>query len=112
MFSPEPKAGCGATLGHLDLIIVAPDPRLKREALFLLARCFHEKGFMDLAREEYRKALDEHSGTDERSREILYHLGAIAEAEGDTAEARSCYAQIYAVDIGYRDVAAKMEQLS
>jgi tetratricopeptide (TPR) repeat protein len=88
------------------------DPRLRREALFFLARCFHEKGFLDLARGEYEKALSEHPELDERAREILYNLGAIAEAEGNLADARSCYARIYAVDIGYRDVAKKMEQTS
>ena len=66
---------------------------------------------MDLAKREYGKALDAHPNVDERAREILYNLGAIAEAEGDSGEARSCYARIYAVDIGFRDVAAKMEQL-
>lgn len=87
------------------------DPRLKGESLFLLAQCFHQKGFLDLARREYQKALDTQQSADERTREILYNLGAIAEAEGDLSEARTCYARIYAVDIGYRDVAAKMEQL-
>ena len=38
-------------------------------------------------------------------------LCAIAEVEGDPRLARSFYARIYEVDIGYRDVAAKMEQL-
>jgi len=87
------------------------DPRLQADALFHLALCFQKKGFLDLARKEYLRALDGHQSVDERAREILYNLGAIAEAEGDTAEARSCYARVYAVDIGYRDVATKMEQL-
>jgi tetratricopeptide (TPR) repeat protein len=87
------------------------DPRLQGEALFLLAQCFHQKGFLDLAKREYQKALDTQDTGDERAREILYNLGAIAEAEGNASDARTCYARIYAVDIGYRDVAAKMEQL-
>ena len=87
------------------------DPRLEGEALFLLAQGFHKKGFLDLARKQYERALDGQRTVDERAREILYNLGAIAEAEGDAEEARACYARIYAVDIGYRDVAAKMEQL-
>ena len=103
----------GATdeaLGELQKAV--SDPRLKREALFFLARCFHEKGILDLARQEYEKAFAEHPELDDRAREILYNLGAIAEAEGNLADARSCYARIYAVDIGYRDVAKKMEQTS
>ena len=47
---------------------------------------------------------------DERAKEILYNLGDLAAAEGSGEEARSFYARIYEVDIGYRDVAAKMEE--
>ena len=86
------------------------DPRIQREAMFLLAQCFQRKGFVDLARKEYAKALEGSRELDERAKEILYNLGALAEAEGNGAEARSCYARIYEVDIGYRDVAAKMER--
>ena len=42
----------------------------------------------------------------------MYHLGEIAEADGQNAEARACYSRIFETDIGYRDVAAKMEQLN
>ena len=82
----------------------------RRRALFLLAQCFHRKGYLDLARKGER-ALAKHPTVDERAREILYNLGSISEIEGDAHLARSFYARIYEVDIGYRDVAAKMEQL-
>jgi hypothetical protein len=42
---------------------------------------------------------------------VLYNLGLIAEAEGNPGEARRHYARIYEVDIGFRDVATKMEAL-
>jgi tetratricopeptide (TPR) repeat protein len=86
------------------------DSRVRREAQFSLAQCFQRKGFVDLARREYERALEGSSEVDERSKEILYNLGSIAESEGDGAEARSFYARVYEVDIGYRDVAAKMEK--
>jgi tetratricopeptide (TPR) repeat protein len=86
------------------------DPRLRREAYFHMAQCFHKKGFVDLARKEYEAALEGVHEVDERAKEVLYSLGSIAEAEGDGNEARSYYARVYEVDIGYRDVAAKMEQ--
>jgi tetratricopeptide (TPR) repeat protein len=85
------------------------DPRVRREAHFHLADCFKSKGFLDLARKEYERALEGQS-LDERGKEILYNLGAIAEAEGDAAQARASYARIFEADIGYRDVAAKMER--
>ncbi len=84
------------------------EPRVRGEALFLLGQCFQEKGILDLARKEYERALEARAGIDERAKEILYNLGTIAESEGDPAEARSRYIQIYEVDIGYRDVAEKM----
>lgn len=86
------------------------EPRVAREARFWIAQCFQRKRFFDLAKKEFQKALEGASFVDERAKEILYNLGAIAEAEGDAAEARAHYARVYEVDIGYRDVAAKMEQ--
>jgi tetratricopeptide (TPR) repeat protein len=94
-----------------ELQKAATDPRVKREAQVLLAQCFQSKGFLDLARAEYERALESAGSLDERGKEILYHLGAIAEAEGKSAEARAFYARIFGVDVGYRDVAARMERL-
>ncbi len=85
------------------------DPRSKREAHTLLAQCFREKGYFDLARREYEQALEGIQGVDDRAKEILYNLGAIAESENKPAEARAFYARIFQVDISYRDVAARME---
>ena len=87
------------------------DPRQADAAHMALARCFQEKGFLDLARSEYEKALTAHPGVDETAREILYNLGLIAEAEGNSAEARSLYARIFEVDTGYKAVFAKMALL-
>ena len=94
-----------------ELQKAATDSRSKREAQVLLAQCFHSKGFLDLARAEYERALEASGPLDERGKEILYHLGAIAEAEQKPAEARALYARIFGVDVGYRDVATRMERL-
>ncbi len=88
------------------------EPRVRDEALFLLGQCFQRKGILDLARKEYEQALAATKGVDERAKEILYNLGTIAETRGARDEARSFYIRIYEVDIGYRDVAEKMSQLS
>jgi tetratricopeptide (TPR) repeat protein len=86
------------------------DPRTKREAQLCLAQCFQGKGFADLARKEYQRALEGVAQVDERAKEILYNLGLISESEGNNAEARGYFARIFEVDIGYRDVAGKMER--
>src|SRR6185436_2471839 len=75
------------------------DPRAKREAQVNLAQCFQGKGYLDLARREYERALEGGATNDERAKEILYNLGAIAEAEGDATGARAFYARIFEVDI-------------
>jgi len=85
------------------------DPRHEREARALLAQCFQKKGFLDLARKEYERALGEGRELDERAKEILYNLAEIAASESDRAGARGFYARIYEVDVGFRDVAAKMD---
>lgn len=89
----------------------ADEPRVRDEALFLLGECFHKKGILDLARKEYERALEATDKKSERAKEILYNLGSIAEAQGARDEARSFYIRIYEIDIGYRDVAAKMGTL-
>jgi tetratricopeptide (TPR) repeat protein len=86
------------------------DPRTKREAQLGLAQCFQGKGFGDLARKEYLRALEGSVQVDDRAKEILYNLGLISEKEGNAAEARGYFARIFEVDIGYRDVAEKMER--
>lgn len=86
------------------------DPRTRRDAQFSLAQCFQGKGYADLARKEYQKCLEGTPGVDDRAKEILYNLGLIAETEGNGAEARTFFARIFEVDIGYRDVVAKMER--
>jgi tetratricopeptide (TPR) repeat protein len=86
------------------------DPRVRVEARMSLAHCFQAKGFLDLSRKEYEGALEGSTGVDDRAKEILYNLGEIAEAEDKSDEARGYYARIFEVDIGYRDVAAKMER--
>ena len=87
------------------------EARIRDEALFLMGTCFQKKGILDLAKKDYQLALEGTDGTNDRAKEILYNLGAIAEEQGDTEEARSCYLRIYEVDIGYRDVATKMGAL-
>ncbi len=103
-------------LGELDsaaaeLQRAISDHRSRGEALFYLGQCFQRKGLSDLARSQYTAALEGLPGAGDRTKEILYNLGAISEAEGDAALARSFFVRIYEVDIGYRDVAEKMEQL-
>jgi len=86
------------------------DPRVQRDSRLAMAQCFQHKGYADLAKKEYLRVLEGVADVDERAKEVLYNLALIAESEGAAGDARAYYARIYEVDIGYRDVAAKMEQ--
>ena len=88
------------------------DPRKKVDALFLLGRAFRGKDLGDLAKAQLVKALDAGGGqTGKRGLEILYELGSVAEEAGQTAEALQQYSDILEQEIGYRDVARKVEHL-
>ena len=97
-------------LGQLQKCL--SDPRHKPEAQFCLGQCFQRKGVLELAQKQFEEALESFRGNGDRTKEILYSLGAIAETDQDLARARSYYLRIYEVDVHYRDVASKVEQLN
>jgi tetratricopeptide (TPR) repeat protein len=85
------------------------NPKRRVEALYLMGRCFKEKGQYDIAASQLQKASEEVPTMDEKKMGILYELGEVLEAQGDFETALSHFKQIYAVDIGYKDVAKKIE---
>lgn len=88
------------------------DPRRRPDSLGGLGRCFLAKGMFELAAKQLEKALEEAGSTGgERSKQLLYDLATVKEKQGDPARAREFLARIYEVDIGYQDVAARMESL-
>jgi tetratricopeptide (TPR) repeat protein len=87
------------------------EPRHAATLALLKGRCFQAKGFADLAAKELRAALVGSAPTDDRAKEIRYHLGLLAESQGDVAAAKEHFGQVFEVDIAYRDVAKRMEAL-
>lgn len=88
------------------------DPRLKLEALFHLGRSFRQKGMRDLARTQLEKALEAGGHHHDRSLDLLYELGCLAEEDGESDAARGYFSRIIEADIGYRDAASRLEALS
>jgi len=84
-------------------------PKHRIMALFYLGMAFRRKGQMDLAVDQLKTAAGELVGMDETKKAVLYELGDLLSAQGDTAGALDCFKHIYQVDIGYRDVAARVE---
>lgn len=86
------------------------DPRKKTDAMFLLGQAFQRKGLHDLALGQYQKALDA-AGGGARAKEALYEMGVICEAQDKRDDALGHFTKILEQDIGFRDVAQKVEAL-
>ncbi len=86
------------------------NPQRRIRSLYYLALCFKQKQQFDIALEQLEKAASELQIMDSTKKDILYELGSICEAMQDKEKAAQYFKQIYAVDIGYRDIAQKIEQ--
>ncbi len=86
------------------------NPKRRIKALYYLALCFKSKKQYDIAMEQLEKAATELHVMDDQKKEIIYELGLVNEAMGNMEKAVSYFKDIYAVDIGYKEVAQKIEK--
>lgn len=77
----------------------------------LLGLCFVEKGMPNLAIMWYRRAMETPNLSSEESHAMLYEMGNSYAVAGDQTKAVECFEQIYAVNVGYRDVSMRLEKL-
>jgi tetratricopeptide (TPR) repeat protein len=85
------------------------NPQRRLQAMAYLGQCFAAKGMNEMAARRIQEALKEKPGFDDEKKELIYLLGGIFEKMGKKEDALKQYEQIYEVDIGYKDVAAKVE---
>ncbi len=85
------------------------NPHRRIQALSYLGQCFARRGINDLAASTLEDALREKTVFDDEKKELLYVLGTVLEKMGKPKEAIDQFKQIYAVDIEYKDVAAKVD---
>ncbi len=85
------------------------NPQRRIDALYFMGSCFKAKKQYDIAATQLQKAAEELPSLDDKKMSILYELGEVLEAQGKLEKALEYFKQIYAVDIGYRDVANKIE---
>ena len=102
--------------GEIDLAIQnfqqsQRNPQRRIESLDRLGRCFKAKGIYDLAADQLKTAAEEIYVMDENKMAIYYELGDLYEKLGNKAEALKYYKEIYARDIGFRDVSTKLQTL-
>ena len=77
--------------------------RSKEEIYVLLARCFVRMGRLEAAMKQYLLA-----GRSDKHLDDLYDLGLKFEAAGDQRNAHACWEEVYATDIRFKDVAARI----
>ncbi len=88
----------------------APEGKLRTSEA--LGVCFHEKGAFGVAESIMRRALDLPSTGDQERLGILYWLGRALEDQGKGAEARELYGRVFAIEIRFMDVGARVKALA
>ncbi|HMA44439.1 MAG TPA: tetratricopeptide repeat protein [Gemmatimonadales bacterium] len=88
----------------------APEGKLRTSEA--LGVCFHDKGAYGVAESILRRALELPATGDQERLGILYWLARALEEEGKPAEARDLYGRVFAVDIRFMDVGARVKALA
>ena len=86
------------------------NPKNRVMALYYLGLCFKEKQQYDMAMDQFKTASLEILIMDDSKKDVLYAQGEVSELMGKPDQAAEFYKEIYQSDIGYRDVAQKIEQ--
>jgi tetratricopeptide (TPR) repeat protein len=85
------------------------NPHRRVASLNYLAQSFAKRKMYDMASRTLQNAIREKQVLDEEKKELVYNLGCVLENMGKKEEAIEQFKIIYEVDIGYKDVAAKVE---
>jgi tetratricopeptide (TPR) repeat protein len=83
-------------------------PQVRVVSLVGLGRCFKAKKLYDLAIAQFATAKAELGVMDDRKKDVIYELGACLELMGRSDAAIAEFKAIYSEDIGFRDVAEKI----
>ena len=85
------------------------NPHRRIQALSYLGQCFARRGINDLAATTFQDAIKEKVVFDDEKKELVYLLGCVYEKMAKREEAIAQFKLIYAVDVGYKDVAEKID---
>ncbi len=85
------------------------NPHKRIASMSYLAQCFSSRKMYDMAARRLEDALKEKPGFDEEKKDLIYNLGLVLEKMGKREEAIEQFKVIYETDIGYKDVAAKVD---
>ncbi|HVU28512.1 MAG TPA: tetratricopeptide repeat protein [Verrucomicrobiae bacterium] len=85
------------------------NPHKRLAAMGYLAQCYAKRKMFDLAARTLQNAIKEKLVFDDEKKELTYNLGCVLESMGKKEEAIEQFKLIYEMDIGYKDVAAKVD---
>jgi tetratricopeptide (TPR) repeat protein len=85
------------------------NPHRKIQSLYYLGQSFAKRNMFDLAVRSLQNAISEKQALDDEKKELMYALGCVLEKQGHPDQAIEQFKQIYEVDIGFKDVAAKVD---
>jgi tetratricopeptide (TPR) repeat protein len=85
------------------------NPHRRIQSLSYLGQCFARRGINDLAASTFQDAIKEKVVFDDEKKELTYLLGCVFEKMGKRDEAIAQFKVIYALDVGYKDVAEKID---
>ena len=77
----------------------------------MLGHCFVQKGLPQAAVLWFKKGLDVPGRAAEEYKALQYELGSAYEQMGDLSRAVGAFTEVYGVDVGYRDVADRLQSL-
>ena len=83
-------------------------PQVRVSSLVGLGRCFKTKKLFDLAVAQFNTAKNDLNTMDDTKKEVIYELGTCYELMGKPEAAIEEFKVIYSEDIGFRDVADKI----
>ncbi len=86
-------------------------PKHGTSASYHIGQCFKAKGQHDMAMEQFEKALDLLPTMDDMKKQVMYEMGILAQETGDRDRAMRMFKEIYSVDISFRDVADRIDQM-
>jgi tetratricopeptide (TPR) repeat protein len=85
------------------------NPHKSLAAMNYLAQCYAKRKMFDLAARTLQSAIKEKPVFDEEKKDLVYNLGCVLESMGKKEEAIEQFKLIYEIDIGYKDVAKKVD---
>ena len=85
------------------------NPHKEIPSLMHMGKCFAKRGMNDMAAGTLQKALDKKEIMDDEKMDLHYQLGCVLNSMDRTEESIEQFKLIYERDIGYRDVADRVD---